>query len=117
MPYLRFKGFDEGSLRQQIPVLVEEFARVAAVPKEIVKIELLPVIQLTDHPVCSLEIFMFQRPQENHDRIAELLNDLLSHFGYQGVHIFFVPLSPSLYYKEGEPLKEISWLPGYLPVT
>ncbi|GFO54954.1 hypothetical protein GMSM_19610 [Geomonas sp. Red276] len=112
MPYLRFKGFDEGLLRQQIPVLIMEFARVAAVPEEIVKIELLPVIRLTASP-RSLEVFMFPRPQQMHDGIAETLNDLLVHFGYEDVHIFFVPLSPSLYYKEGEPLKEISWLPGY----
>ncbi|MCM0084177.1 DUF1904 domain-containing protein [Geomonas sp. Red32] len=112
MSYLRFKGFDEGLLCQQIPVLVMEFARVAAVPEEVVKAELLPVIQLTPSP-RSLEIFMFPRPQQTHDRIAETLNDLFVHFGYEDVHIFFVPLSPSLYYKEGEPLKEISWLPGF----
>ncbi|HJV64871.1 MAG TPA: DUF1904 family protein [Geomonas sp.] len=115
MPYLRFKGFEEGLLRQQLPVLVEEFARVAAVPLEIVKVELLPIIQLTASP-RSVEIYMFPRSQEQHDGIAENINDLLGHFGYRDVHIFFVPLSPYLYYKEGEPLKEISWLPGFRPL-
>ena len=109
MPYLRFKGFDEQFLRQALPVIVEEFSRVAAVPREIVKIELLSIQQITDTP-CSMEIFMFPRTQEKHDRIAANLNELLSHFGHRNVHIFFVLLSPSLYDKEGVPLRQVSWL-------
>lgn len=110
MPYLRFKGFDEGFLRKVLPVIVEEFSRVAAVPRKIVKVELLSIKQITDTP-RSLEIFMFPRTQEKHDLIAANLYDLLSHFNYRDVHIFFVLLSPSLYYKEGVPLQNISWLP------
>jgi len=110
MPYLRFKGFDEEGLRQALPVLVMEFSRVAAVPKEIVKVELLNITQISASP-RSLEIYMFPRTQEKHDAIAAILHDLLSHFNYRGVHIFFVLLTPSLYYKEGMPLKDISWLP------
>ena len=109
MPYLRFKGFDEEFLRRAVPVLVEEFSRVAAVPREIVRVELLCIKQITDTP-RSLEIFMFPREQGKHDRIAATLYDLLSHFNYRDVHIFFVLLAPSLYYKEGMPLKNISWL-------
>ena len=109
MPYLRFKGFDEETLRQQVPVLVEEFARVAAVRQEIVKVELLSITQITATPL-SLEIFMFPRDQQKHDDIAATLHDLLSHFGYGDVHIFFVLLTPSLYYKKGLPLKNVSWL-------
>lgn len=111
MPYLRFKGFDEEFLRQQQPLLVEEFSRSAAVPPEIVKIELLAITRITDTP-RSLEILMFPRGQHKHDRIAAGLHDLLSTFGYRDVHIFFVPLSPALYYKQGAPLKNISWLAG-----
>ena len=109
MPYLRFKGFDEGFLREQRSLFVEEFSRIAAVPQEIVKIELLPIAQITATPL-SLEIFMFPRDQRKHDAIAENMHDLLSHFGYRDVHIFFVLLSPSLYYKEGLPLTNLSWL-------
>ena len=100
MPYLRFKGFDEEFLRQALPVLVEEFSRVAAVPREMVKIELLTITQITATPL-SLEIYMFPRAQEKHDQIAANLYDLLSHFSYPDVHIFFVLLTPSLYYKKG----------------
>jgi hypothetical protein len=110
MPYLRFKGFDEEFLRQALPEIVEGFSRVAAVPQEIVKVELLSIKQITDTP-RSLEIFMFPRTQEKHDRIAANLNELLCHFGYRNVHIFFVLLSPSLYYKEGVRLQQVSWLP------
>jgi len=109
MPYLRFKGFDEEFLRQQLPILVEEFSRAAAVPREIVKVELLNITQITATP-CSLEIFMFPRSQEKHDHIAANLYDLFSHFNYRDVHIFYVPLNPSLYYKDGLPLKNLSWL-------
>ena len=112
MPYLRFKGFDEGFLREKAPLLVEEFARVAEVPREKVKIELLPVIRITATP-RSLEIFMFPRELGKHDCIAETMDALLTHFGIQNVHIFFIPLAPRLYYKEGQPLKHINWLPGY----
>ena len=109
MPYLRFKGFDEEFLKQALPTIIAEFSRAAAVPQEIVKVELISIKRITDTP-RSLEIFMFPRTQERHNRIAANLHDLLCHFDYHGVHIFFVLLSPSLYYKEGMPLKSVSWL-------
>lgn len=114
MPYLRFKGFDAEGLRRALPVFVEEFSRVAAVPREIVKVELLNITPISATP-RSLEIFMFPRSQEKHDTIAATMHDLLIHFGCCDVHIFFVLLTPSLYYKEGRPLQDISWLPDYLP--
>lgn len=114
MPYLRFKGFAEEYLHEQSPALVEEFSRVAAVPREIVKVELLTISSITDTP-RSLEIFMFPRAQEMHDTIAATLHALLSRHGYGDVHIFFVLLTPSLYYKEGAPLQNISWLPAMAP--
>ena len=58
---------------------------------------------------------MFPRSQEKHDAIAATMHDLLNHFGCCDVHIFFVLLTPSLYYKEGRPLRNISWLPDYPP--
>lgn len=111
MPYLRFKGFDEEFVRQQVPLLVEQFSRIAAVPREIVKVELLNITQITPTP-RSLEIYMFPRTQEKHDAIAATLHDVLNRHGYRDVHIFFVLLAPSLYYKEGLPLQNISWLPA-----
>lgn len=114
MPYLRFKSFDEEGLRRALPLLVDEFAQVAAVPREIVKVELLTITPLTATP-RSLEIFMFPRTKEKHDAIAAHIYALLSRFGYQDTHIFFVPLDPSLYYKQGLPLQNISWLPEYQP--
>jgi len=111
MPYLRFKGFDEEGLQRALPVLVEDFSRVVAVPQEIVKVELLNITQISPTP-RSLEIYMFPRTQEKHDAIVENLYGLLSQFGYRDVHIFFVLLAPSLYYKEGRPLQNISWLPA-----
>lgn len=111
MPYLRFKGFDEEFVRQQLPLLVEQFSRTAAVPREIVKVELLNITRITPTP-RSLEIYMFPRTQEKHDAIAATLHDVLSRHGYHDVHIFFVLLAPSLYYKEGMPLQNISWLPA-----
>lgn len=110
MPYLRFKGFDEGFLRKLGPLIVEEFSRVAAVPREVVKIELLNIVQITATP-RALEIFIFPREQKKHDAIAATLAGILGRYGYDDVHIFFVLLSPSLYYKEGIPLNNVSWLP------
>lgn len=110
MPFLRFKGFDEEVLQRALPVLVEEFSRVAAVPSGIVKIELLNITRITPTPP-SLEIFMFPRAQEKHDAIAESLYEVLKHFGYSDVHVFFVLLTPSLYCKEGRPLKDLEWYP------
>lgn len=112
MPYLRFKGFDEGFLREKAALFVAEFARVAAVPLDKVKIELLPVIRITDTP-RSLEIFMFPREQQKHDCIAATMAALLDQCGLPDVHIFFIQLAPRLYYKEGQPLKHVSWLPAY----
>ena len=109
MPYLRFKGFDEEFLRQQVTKFVEEFSRVAAVPREIVKVELLGITRITATP-RSLEILMFPRTKEMHDAIAETLHGLFSQLNYRDVHIFFVLLSPSLYYKDGMPLNNVSWL-------
>ena len=109
MPYLRFSGFPQEFLQEQLPELVTEFSRVATVPRDIVKIELLQVERLTDTP-RSLEILMFPRSQEKHDAIAATLHGLLSSHGYGETHIFFVPLAPALYYKQGLPLHTVSWL-------
>jgi hypothetical protein len=109
MPYLRFKGFDKEFLQQQQTRLVEEFSCVADVPREIVKVELLNIAQISSTP-RSLEIYMFPRTQEKHDAIAATLHTILSRYGYLNVHIFFVLLTPSLYYKEGLPLNNMNWL-------
>jgi Domain of unknown function (DUF1904). len=93
MPYLRFKSFDEEGLRRALPLLVDEFAQVAAVPREIVKVELLTITPLTATP-RSLEIFMFPRTKEKHDAIAAHIYALLSRFGYQDTHIFLYRLIP-----------------------
>jgi hypothetical protein len=114
MPYLRFKGFDEEMLREHLSDLVAEFARVAGVPREIVKIELLNITRITETPP-SVEIFMFPRSQEMHDAIASALHGLLEHAGCGDAHLFFVLLSPALYYKQGRALKNISWLPESHP--
>lgn len=92
------------------PSLVKEFSRVAAVPREVVKIELLSISQASVTPQ-TLEIFMFERDQDKYDAIAATMYALLSSQGYRGVHIFFVRLTPALYYKNGEPLGSVPWLP------
>ncbi|MGC4376401.1 DUF1904 family protein [Fictibacillus sp. Mic-4] len=107
MPFLRFKGIERDILKEISPLLVEEFSYTANVSKEKVKIELLNVERITDTPP-SVEIFMFPRDQEVHDDLASIIHHLLKNRGYGNVHIFFVLLSPSLYYKEGRPLKESS---------
>lgn len=109
MPYLRFKGFDEKLLLAMLPELQDEFSLVAGVPPDIVKIELLPDSRMADTP-NSLEILMFPRDQEKHDSIAAALHAALSRHGFRDTHIFFVMLSPSLYYKQGEPLKNATRL-------
>lgn len=107
MPYLRFKGFQDQALERVAPVIVEEFAYIVNVPEEKVKIELLQVQQITNSPL-SVEILMFQREQEMHHAVAAKINDILVEAGFPGVHIFFVILSPQLYYKEGKPLTILS---------
>lgn len=104
MPYLRFKGFPEVFLEELTPQVVEEFAEIVQIPKEIVKIESLPYQIITNTPL-SVEILMFQRAQETHDAIAARIHDILSEHGYPNVHIFFVILKRNLYYKEGRPLE------------
>ncbi|NBD23266.1 DUF1904 family protein [Paenibacillus glycinis] len=103
MPFLRFKGFTTAFLKQLTPSLVEEFSKLVRIPKDIVKIEQLDIQVITNTP-RSVEILMFQRAQEMHDAIAAKLNRMLMDLGYDNVHIFFIILSPALYYKEGKPL-------------
>ncbi|MDF2960245.1 MAG: hypothetical protein K0S39_1980 [Paenibacillus sp.] len=103
MPYLRFKGFTGDYLRAIAPRIVEEFAQLVDIAKEKVKIELLLTETITQVP-RSVEILMFPRKQEVHDAVAATFNRILSESGYDQVHIFYVLLSPSLYYKNGEPL-------------
>lgn len=104
MPYLRFKGFSEVFLEEITPTVVETFAGIVQIPKEIVKIEQLPYRIITNTPL-SVEILMFQRSQETHDAVAASIHEILSERGYRNVHIFFVILNRNLYYKEGRPLE------------
>ncbi|RNB83357.1 DUF1904 family protein [Brevibacillus fluminis] len=110
MPFLRFKGFDKEKLTAVAPQMIERFAAIAHIPEEIVKLELLMVEAINKTPL-SLEIFMFQREQQVHDAIAAMMNQLLEEHGFANVHIFFIILNPSLYYKQGQPLKEVPRLP------
>lgn len=106
MPFLRFAGFERNFLQELAPVLIEKFSDIANVPKEIIKIERLQVDAIANSPQ-SLEIQMFQREQDTHDALAAMMHQLLKARGAEHVHIYFVILTPSLYYKEGIPLKEI----------
>ncbi|MGA8943780.1 MAG: DUF1904 family protein [Thermoactinomyces sp.] len=106
MPYLRFKGFSKTSLERLAPQIVAHFAKMAHVSEEKVKIELLSVEPITNSP-RSLEIMMFPRNKKVHDQLAEKLNQLLNENGFGNTHIFFILLSPSLYYKNGQALEEI----------
>ncbi|MDD9268049.1 DUF1904 family protein [Paenibacillus sp. GCM10023248] len=104
MPFLRFKGFQSDFVTSISSDIIEEFSRITGVVQQKVKIELLLVEQLNNSPQ-SLEIMMFPRDQDMHDRIALAMNNLLAAHGFGEVHIFFILLSPHLYYKEGQPLK------------
>jgi len=106
MPYIRFKGFEKDFLTTISSLIIDEFSIIANVPKEIVKIELIHVEPIANSPL-SVEILMFQRKSKTHDEIAEMIYKILSEYGFNQTHIFFVMLSPSLYYKEGLPLNQI----------
>lgn len=107
LPFIRFKGFETEFLEAISPEIVEGFARHAEVAKEKVKLESLQVEAITNSPL-SVEIHMFPRPQEKHDAIAQTIHQVLADRGFSQVHIFFVLLSPSLYYKEGLPIQSTS---------
>lgn len=53
--FLRFKGFPKETLKQLAPQIVTDFAKMAQVPEEKVKIELLQVEPIIQSP-RSLEI-------------------------------------------------------------
>ncbi|SFL73329.1 protein of unknown function [Paenibacillus sp. 1_12] len=105
MPYLRFKGFSNEYLHSVAPRLVEEFAQLVHIDKSMVKIETLLTEAITQVPL-SLEILLFPRKQEVHDAVAARFNQILRESGYEHVHIFFILLSPYVYYKNGEPIAQ-----------
>ncbi|GGA10806.1 hypothetical protein GCM10008018_65110 [Paenibacillus marchantiophytorum] len=104
MPFLRFKGFPKDFITSVSSIMIQEFSKLTGVLPEKVKIELLHIEQINNSPL-SLEILMFPRDQELHDDIVQALYRILDEHGYGDVHIFFILLSPHLYYKEGQPLK------------
>lgn len=106
MPFLRFKGFPKDALKQLAPQIVTDFAKMAQVPEEKVKIELLQVEPIFQSP-RTLEIMMFPRDKKVYDQLVAMLHHLLEENGFSNTHIFFILLSPSLYYKNGQPLESI----------
>lgn len=104
MPYLRFTGFPKQELHQVTPALIDTFSSIVNIPKKKVKIERIQSEGIANCPL-TVEILMFQRDQSTHDAIARDLNHLLEECGYANIHIFFVILSPSLYYKQGKALE------------
>jgi hypothetical protein len=110
MPFLRFKGFPKETLKQLAPQIVTDFAKMAQVPEEKVKIELLQVEPIIQSP-RSLEILMFPREKKVHDQLVAKLHQLLEEKGFSNTHIFFILLSPSLYYKNGQPLENLPFPP------
>lgn len=103
MPFLRFAGVEKVHLQDMACTIMKEVSRIVNVSEEKVKIELLQVEQITNTPP-SLEISMFPRETYIHDSLAARLYTLLKEYGYANIHIFFVLLTPSLYYKEGQSL-------------
>ncbi|MDR0266976.1 DUF1904 family protein [Paenibacillus sp.] len=106
MPFVRFTGFEKNVVEHVAPAIIEEFAAIANIPQEIVKIEILHVEKIANSPQ-SVEIFMFPREQQKHDAIAKMIDGHLKSQGFHRTHIFYVLLQPSHYYKEGLPLNEI----------
>ena len=103
MPYLRFNGFTKEELSPLIPRIIQDFARTAEIDEDKVKVEFRPTGRLTNSP-RSLEILMFQRSQDKHDRIAAVLYAILESGGFEDTHIFYKILSQQLYYRNGKPL-------------
>ncbi|WP_164985087.1 DUF1904 family protein [Ammoniphilus sp. CFH 90114] len=103
MPYLRFNGFTTEELTSLIPKITQVFAITADIEEGKVKVELCQRDSLTHNP-RYLEILMFQRSQDKHDRIVADLHELLESGGFKDTHIFYMILDPKLYYKNGKPL-------------
>lgn len=105
MPFIRFKGFTGPQLEEVVPRITEQMALITHIPRERMKAERHDVQALTPSP-ASIEILMFQRDQEIHNRIASSLQAILEEAYMPDVHIFFNILSPALYYKQGKPLTD-----------
>ncbi|KAA8782591.1 phenylpyruvate tautomerase PptA (4-oxalocrotonate tautomerase family) [Paenibacillus sp. 4624] len=105
MPFIRFKGFTGSKLEEVVPQITEQMALITHIPQERMKAERHDVQALTPSP-ASIEILMFQRDQEIHDRIASSMQSILEKAELPDVHIFFNILSPHLYYKKGKPLTD-----------
>lgn len=103
MPFIRFRGFTGNQLEEVVPRITEQMAFVFNIPEERVKAERYDVQALTPSP-ASVEILMFQRHQDVHNRMASSIHGILTEAGVPDAHIFFNILSPSLYYKQGKPL-------------
>lgn len=105
MPFIRFKGFTGPQLEEVVPRITEQMALITKIPLERMKAERHDVQALTPSP-ASVEILMFQRDQEIHNRIASSMQAILEEAHLPDVHIFFNILSPALYYKQGKPLTD-----------
>ncbi|TBL76641.1 DUF1904 family protein [Paenibacillus thalictri] len=103
MPFLRFQGFTQPFLKSVASEIIAEFAHMIHIPEQIVKLSLDHAENIANVPP-TLEISMFPRSQDKHDAVASAMHSLLSKYGFHQVHIYFILLSPSLYYKEGKPL-------------
>jgi len=103
MPFLRFSGFAKPDIVELAPRIVQEVARTAKVQADKVKLELIQMEAITNHPPY-IEISLFHRDQEVYDAIALWLSHELMRYGYENAHIYFVELNPEIYYKQGHPL-------------
>lgn len=104
MPFIKFRGFEKKDVLVFAPKIIKEFSGITEVTKDMVKIEISEVEIITSSPY-TVEISMFKRDQEKHNAIATAIYKILSEYGYEDSHIFYTILSPSLYYKEGNPLR------------
>ncbi|GAF22025.1 MULTISPECIES: DUF1904 family protein [Shouchella] len=104
LPYLRFTGFSSERLQTLAPTVIDVFSEIVHISKEKVKIERSTLEPILNVPL-TIEIRMFSRAQSVHDQIANNLSALLREEGFETVHIYFLILSPELYYKDGVPIK------------
>ncbi|GAA5213228.1 DUF1904 domain-containing protein [Corallincola platygyrae] len=107
MPHLRFRGVEQSRLKEISKGLVDELSELLESGRDHFTLECIESAFVFDganvKPEPMIEVLWFPRPQDTQDKFANIVTQALKQAGEtQEIAVFFVTLTPSAYYDEGQ---------------
>lgn len=106
MPKVRINGVTPEQVVALAPILSQKLVEITECPIEYIEIEYIPskvvINENLELGVAFVEIYWFDRGQEQSDALAKAYTEVFQKNGIENVDIAYMLYSKSLYYENGQ---------------